>query len=45
MATMKKRKEYERIPKDYESKLAALIVSATGLVIIFLGLVINSLLK
>lgn len=42
---MKKRKEYERISRDYESKFAALIVSAIGLVIIFLGLVINSLLK
>lgn len=39
------KKEKERIPKDYESKLAALIVSAIGLVIIFLGLFINAHLK
>ena len=42
---MKKKKEYERIPKDYESKLAALIVSAIGLLVIFLGLFINAHLK
>ena len=42
---MKKRKEYERVPRDYESKMAALIVSGICLVVILVGLVINSKLK
>jgi hypothetical protein len=42
---MKKRKEYERVPRDYESKMTTLIVSGICLVVILVGLVINSKLK
>jgi len=40
-----KKKQQDRIPRDYESKMAAFIVSAICLVVIFLGLFINAHLK